>query len=57
MVFQFCQGGSYCDTEDFEVELPANPDTAVGQTTYLPVSPGYEPTTAKIIKEIGIDGW
>ncbi|CAM9833644.1 unnamed protein product [Ectocarpus sp. 6 AP-2014] len=57
MAFQFCLGGSYCDTEDFEVELPANPDTGAGMTTYISVAPGYEPTTARFIKEIGTDGW
>lgn len=55
MTFEFCQGGSYCDTEDYIVGTTSS-DKLTGETMYLSVTPGYVPTTAKIVNR-DIDGW
>lgn len=61
ITFQFCEGGSYCtedDTEDDVVGLPSGVSLGVGGTTVqINVSPGYEPTTVKIIKGDNHDSW
>lgn len=58
--FQFCKGGSYCDTEEFVVDLPSGISVSDGETIEIPVAPGYEPTTIDIIKgsgEYDYDAW
>lgn len=49
ITFEFCQGGSYCDTEDYIVEATSS-NKLSGETMYVSVTPGYVPTTVKIVQ-------
>lgn len=58
ITFNFCQGGSYCDSDDYVVDLPSL--TTIGHwgaTVEIPVSPGFEPTTMDLVKGGGSDAW
>ena len=58
ITFHFCEGGSYCDSEEFVTELPVGATITDGGTLGIPVSPGFEPTTLDIKKgSAGDDSW
>ena len=56
ILFEFCQGGTYCTPTDFVEVAPHDGLGTVGQSIGVPVSVGYEPTTLVISNPLE-DGW